>query len=93
MNPNTNPPAFPNPSREFVDPFDSGMREKISSSASGMTLRDYFAAKAMAGWLASYSREGDEHPAAHDCQDSVAKLSYELADAMLKARNKPTPSE
>lgn len=45
----------------------------------GMTLRDYFAAKAMLGQL-SYGECLDMSAAA------VAAASYELADAMLKAR-------
>lgn len=40
----------------------------------GMTLRDYFAAKAMQALVQkSYF-------------DTIARLSYEIADAMLKAR-------
>ena len=42
----------------------------------GMTLRDYFAAKAMQGLLAG-GRMGDDY---------VAGLAYRYADAMLKAR-------
>ncbi|HHK4128814.1 TPA: hypothetical protein ACQTWV_000429 [Enterobacter roggenkampii] len=51
----------------------------------GMTLRDYFAAKAMQGWLASFS-ESDAHPSVSGKCDVVAEASYALADAMLKAR-------
>ena len=43
----------------------------------GMTLRDYFAAKAMQGFLAS----GVNAPA-----NVFATKAYEMADAMLKAR-------
>lgn len=45
--------------------------------AHGMTLRDYFAAKAMQGFL---TRPGSVDPK----QD--AALAYVMADAMLKAR-------
>lgn len=52
----------------------------------GMSLRDYFAAKAANGLCAnpSWLQEvgGDE------AVNVVAKASYELADAMLAARNK-----
>ncbi len=51
----------------------------------GMTLRDYFAAAALQGWLASYNGEYP-HPADDDCQHSVAILSYRMADAMLAAK-------
>jgi hypothetical protein len=46
----------------------------------GMTLRDYFAAKAMQG-LFSCGEAHDEHTA-----HVTAKASYLMADAMLKAR-------
>ena len=41
----------------------------------GMTLRDYFAAKAMQTLAEKYSHEGD-----------VSRNAYKIADAMLKAR-------
>ena len=44
----------------------------------GMTLRDYFAAKAMQGLLADEAY-GNE-------QDSTASWCYAMADAMLRAR-------
>jgi hypothetical protein len=46
----------------------------------GMTLRDYFAAKAMQGLLASGIECGPDDVA------SVVASAYILADAMLKAR-------
>jgi hypothetical protein len=46
----------------------------------GMTLRDYFAAKAMQAVLTNHKLE--------DCDDDVvAKNCYQMADFMLKARN------
>lgn len=51
----------------------------------GLTVRDYFAAKAMQGWLASYP-EINQHPVATHHENMVAELSYLMADAMLKAR-------
>ena len=41
----------------------------------GMTLRDYFAAKAMQAFIEKYSHESD-----------VSRNAYKFADAMLKAR-------
>ncbi|HIE9152634.1 TPA: hypothetical protein ACXP7I_003266 [Klebsiella variicola subsp. variicola] len=55
-------------------------------SGSGMALRDYFAAKAMQGWLASYGDE-QRHPVHGQREDEVAEISYKMADAMLKARD------
>lgn len=46
----------------------------------GMTLRDYFAAKAMQAFIASYER--GSAPA----DDSVEEDAYAVADRMLKAR-------
>jgi len=47
----------------------------------GMSLRDWFAGQALAGWLASFGPD-DGDPVAM----GVARLAFELADAMLKAR-------
>ncbi|MFP8821077.1 hypothetical protein [Enterobacter cloacae] len=71
-------------SNDTAFPTDESNYEKIWSSP-GMTLRDYFAAKAMSGWLASYP-ESCTHPIVAGNADEVAKHSYMLADAMLKAR-------
>ena len=48
-------------------------------TCTGMTLRDYFAAKAMTGLLTAeiVGEYSNEH---------VAEISYRIADAMLKAR-------
>ena len=46
----------------------------------GMDLRDYFAAKALQGFLANPKFNKSEHLA--------VKCSYEIADAMMKARVK-----
>ena len=43
----------------------------------GMTLRDYFAAKAMQG-LITGAEDYNEH--------RISQLAFELADAMIKAR-------
>lgn len=51
----------------------------------GMSLRDYFAAKAMHGWLSSYGPD-DRHPVTAGDADSVAQRAYAMADAMLAAR-------
>lgn len=48
----------------------------------GMTLRDYFAAKAMQGMLADLPKT----LYGLDWQTKVTESSYEIADAMLKAR-------
>jgi hypothetical protein len=51
--------------------------------ADGMTLRDYFAAKAMQGFCAYGALSNPDH--GHTIED-VAQDAYEAADAMIKAR-------
>ena len=51
----------------------------------GMTLRDYFAAKAMCGYLTGDALLEQSDTAA-EWIEKTAKASYEMADAMLKAR-------
>jgi hypothetical protein len=62
-----NEPAFPNP--HYIN-------------HKGMTLRDYFAAKAMQGELAAQSEESGHY----ENMDALAVLAYRVADAMMKAR-------
>lgn len=57
-------PAFPDPQEDW-------------RGEKGMTLRDYFAAKAMQGCIASGRFKG---------YSACAADSYAMADAMLKAR-------
>lgn len=50
----------------------------------GMTLRDYFAAKAMQGLLAAQIHGFNDRPA----NLPFASMAYEMADSMLKEREK-----
>ena len=53
----------------------------------GMTLRDYFAAKALQGMCANSN--DDHNPYEMEYEDYaiiIAKSAYQLADAMLEAR-------
>ena len=50
----------------------------------GMSLRDYFAAKAMQGDLANAS--DDNIVCQHPTFESAAEIYYRIADAMLKVR-------
>ena len=63
-----NPPAFPTLHIPHASP----------PAWSGMTLRDYFAAKAMQGLVTGTTTI----PTA----EKFAEVAYQLADAMLKAR-------
>lgn len=51
----------------------------------GMHLRDYFAATALQGWLASFGH-GQFLPKGNDLEQ-MADALYSVADAMIKARN------
>jgi hypothetical protein len=64
-------PAFARPYSEDKD--------FIHFAQSGMTLRDYFAAKAMQGMLSENS--GIRYPT-----DELVDFAYKVADAMMKAR-------
>ncbi|EJA2551641.1 hypothetical protein MWS75_003719 [Serratia marcescens] len=71
MSKETGGQAFPEPVMDF-------------GQSRGMTLRDYFAAKAMQGMLSNpgmWDLLNERHA------QSVAKDAYIMADAMLKARN------
>lgn len=73
MSKETGGQAFPRQQWEY-----DGHNNVLQYQEDGMTLRDYFAAKAMQGVLVEagcYSAYG------------AAKEAYEMADAMLKARN------
>lgn len=51
----------------------------------GMTLRDYFAAKAMQGYISTFSSE-DPCCNVDDLKEDISEMSYKVADAMLKER-------
>ena len=69
--------AFPTP-RFMVD--DESRILGFSINTDGMSLRDYFTAKAMQGILSGYTH-GSIPPT-----ESLTPASYKIADAMLKAR-------
>ena len=74
-----NGPAFPQRGGPIADA--SGSVCGYLGDSPGMTLRDYFAAKAMEGQIA-----GDAD-ATEDCyRVNIARFSYAMADAMLAAR-------
>jgi hypothetical protein len=68
-----NPPAFPNSGATIPSSLDY-------QDFQGMTLRDYFAAKAMQGMLSENS--GIRYPT-----DELVDFAYKVADAMMKARS------
>lgn len=66
-------PAFP-------VPLHPGQSYQGHAPCDGMTLRDYFAAKALNGLLASSPSDEEISP------KGVAEFAYDIADAMLAAR-------
>lgn len=57
-----------------------------SFSLTGMTMRDYFAAKAMPWVYADYCESANTIGFEKGWRDGVAIDAYAMADAMLKAR-------
>ena len=87
MNKDTGGPAFPGKQKALM--IQAEHREIASQyeiEHNGMTLRDYFAAKAMQGLIGcpDWRESMDEHNAS----DFTAFSAYVMADAMLKARKK-----
>lgn len=75
MTKDTGGPAFP---AQFYD-----------ERATGMTLRDYFAAKAMQQTMVEFDDAWSHH--AYETEEFLqwaAERSYAMADAMLKVRDK-----
>jgi hypothetical protein len=69
-----NPPAFP--TGTGVTPYNPGM-----------TLRDYFAAKALQGMFANPDDGHENYDLSYeDYVKEIARCSYKMADAMMKAR-------
>ena len=66
-----NPPAFPSGN-------DVTLGDWRSHGHTGMTLRDYFAAKAMVAILSNPEYTKEDH--------ELAIQSFNVADAMMKAR-------
>lgn len=69
--PDDSGPAFPTPESEWT------------KGADGMSLRDYFAAKAMGHWDIGEHDPDDPESCTHE---EVARCCYRMADAMLKVR-------
>ena len=78
-------PAFPQP---IATAQDGAMYCSIEKSADlgGMSLRDWFAGQALAGWLASFGDDA-QHPI-DKTGEVIATQAYKTADAMLAARSK-----
>ena len=74
-NTNTGGPAFPAPTTKPLENYYPGI-----------SVRDYFAAKAMQGLIARESAGAFNFEACPDDPWRVALWAYDVADQMLKAR-------
>ena len=63
---------------KVIEPAFPAMHFDLADNEHGLTMRDYFAAKAMQGLLASEVNAPLK---------TFAKQAYTMADAMLEARN------
>ena len=70
-----------------MNAFPSPRDPKTGSDDKGMSLRDYFAAKAMQPVVDDFLASGWSF-ANEDLSQFVAQQCYEIADAMLEARGK-----
>lgn len=81
-------PAFPT---DYVKhpPLEVGNYVAITEHSPGMTLRDYFAAKALAGWWSSSDSMCalPKGKTLVEFQTEACAKFYEWADAMLAARS------
>ena len=75
-----NEPAFP-----VANSYKPHNQCEDETKQTGITTRDYFAAKAMQGMCAYHGTYG-----MNNGRGDVAKRAYEIADAMLEARDKTT---
>lgn len=71
-------PAFPVADFDY-QAFKPGNADELKRLLSGMTLRDYFAAKAMEGLIACPDTDWNSHR-------ERAAFAYAQADEMLRAR-------
>ncbi len=75
---NTGGPAFPTVTGNYAN--ENAMGE-------GMTLRDYFAAKAMRALMASNGLVfGTDLNDQNNKNRNIARIAYAMADAMIEAR-------
>ena len=77
-----NPPAFPGKQKALLIKSEhSDIAKEYEIDQNGMTLRDYFAAKALQNFRDQIGSQSDQ-----EWFDLMAEGAYRMADAMLKAR-------
>lgn len=80
----TGGPAFPCMPPQYAG---TGCATGYPYPEAGMTLRDYFAAACLQGYIAGFAHT-QKNGINPDMQDAIAGGMYSMADAMLKARMK-----
>jgi hypothetical protein len=65
--------------KQIMDKIEQAFPNPHRTDMGGMSLRDYFAAKALQGMMVDVYIPDYDH---------IAKTAYAMADAMLKAREK-----
>ena len=77
-----NEPAFP------ALPITRDFNGEILYQAKGITIRDYFAAKAMQGMFANPDDSHENYDLSYDNYvKEIARCAYKMADAMMEARD------
>ena len=68
---------------KVIEPAFPAMHFDLADNEHGLTMRDYFAAKAMQAIMAG------QYPITkqHDAASRIALAAYQMADAMMEARN------
>jgi hypothetical protein len=72
-------PAFP---FDLIDVLPGTGEQGVREQHSGLSIRDYFAAKAMQGLLAGFFNDSTKYNAS-----DLPKEAFMIADAMIAARN------
>jgi len=88
MNKNDGGPAFPcsvRRSENYMDEGGYGRVRMVTVQEGGLSLRDYFAAKAMQAAMSRFL------PCSATDMAGIARDSYYMADAMLAEREKEQP--
>ena len=71
--------------KQIMDKIEQAFPNPHRTDMGGMSLRDYFAAKALTTMFYPAIMESIRTDVDLDC-DKVAEFAYKMADAMLKAR-------
>ena len=77
--------AFPRPASRGNN-YLTGEEDVVVDPQKGMTLRDYFAAKAMQSYMADENLIEAYSQLGKNVKKEVAVIAYMMADEMLKAR-------